>query len=71
MKKPTVAICYDFDMTLSPKNMQEFKFFDDLGFTPNEFWTKQNYFCEKKGEYVLLLYQTQLIPYPGSPDEIW
>ena len=47
MKKPTVAICYDFDMTLSPKNMQEFKFFDDLGFTPNEFWTKQNYFCEK------------------------
>lgn len=47
MKKPTVAICYDFDMTLSPKNMQEFKFFDDLGFAPNEFWTKQNYFCEK------------------------
>lgn len=47
MKKPTVAICYDFDMTLSPKNMQEFKFFDDLGFAPNEFWIKQNDFCEK------------------------
>lgn len=47
MKKPTVAICYDFDMTLSPKNMQEFKFFDDLGFTADEFWKKQNAFCDK------------------------
>ena len=26
-----VAICYDFDGTLSPKNMQEYDFFNALG----------------------------------------
>lgn len=47
MKKPTIAICYDFDKTLSPKNMQEFGFFDDIGFTADEFWGKQDLFVEE------------------------
>ena len=47
MKKPTIAICYDFDKTLSPKNMQEFNFFDDLGYTASEFWDKQDKFVIK------------------------
>ena len=47
MKKPTVAICYDFDMTLSLKNMQEFNFFDDLHTTADEFWGNQDYFIKK------------------------
>ena len=47
MKKPTIAICYDFDMTLSPKNMQEFKFFQDFGYTANEFWGHQAEFINK------------------------
>ena len=42
MKKPTIAICYDFDKTLSPKNMQEFKFFNDLGCTADECWARQD-----------------------------
>ena len=42
MKKPTIAICYDFDKTLSPKNMQEFKFFNDIGCTADECWARQD-----------------------------
>lgn len=47
MKKPTVAICYDFDITLSPMNMQEYGFFDDLKMTANEFWAYQDGFIKQ------------------------
>lgn len=47
MKQPTVAICYDFDMTLSPKNMQEFGFFEALKTNASAFWGTQDEFIEK------------------------
>ena len=42
MKLPTVAICYDFDSTLAPDNMQEHGFFAAIGKTPDEFWGESN-----------------------------
>lgn len=42
MKKPVVAIVYDFDGTLSPGNMQEFGFIQAVGSTPAEFWSMSN-----------------------------
>jgi phosphoserine phosphatase len=36
----TMALCYDFDGTLAPGNMQEYGFIDSLGATPEEFWTR-------------------------------
>lgn len=39
MKKPIVALIYDFDGTLSPGNMQEFGFIQAVGKTVPEFWT--------------------------------
>lgn len=39
MRKPIVAIVYDFDGTLSPGNMQEFGFIQAVGSTPEVFWT--------------------------------
>lgn len=39
MKKPIIALIYDFDGTLSPGNMQEFGFIQAVGKTPEEFWT--------------------------------
>ena len=33
-----VAICYDFDRTLSPDEMQAQGFIQDIGFEPREFW---------------------------------
>ena len=38
MKKPIVALIYDYDGTLSPGNMQEFGFIQAVGSTPEEFW---------------------------------
>lgn len=38
MAKPTIAIMYDFDKTLSTTDMQEYDFIKNLGITPAEFW---------------------------------
>ena len=38
MAKVTVALIYDFDGTLSPKNMQEFSFIEALGMDSSQFW---------------------------------
>ncbi len=37
-----MAICYDFDGTLAPGNLQEYSFIKKLGMTPSEFWGKSN-----------------------------
>ena len=38
MDKYTIALCYDFDGTLSPNNMQEYAFIPTLQKEPREFW---------------------------------
>lgn len=38
MSKPIVALIYDFDNTLSTRDMQEFTFIPALGMSPSEFW---------------------------------
>ena len=38
MKKTTVAICYDFDKTLSPDDMQTFTLIPSFGMQSEEFW---------------------------------
>lgn len=49
-----MAICYDFDGTLSPGNMQEYGFVKKLGMTPEEFWRQSNTLAkEKKADDIL------------------
>lgn len=38
MSRPVVAFLYDFDKTLSPKDMQEYGFIDAIGMEPEAFW---------------------------------
>jgi len=37
-QKPIVAIMYDFDKTLSPRDMQEYAFIPGVGMEPEDFW---------------------------------
>lgn len=43
--QPTVALIYDFDKTLSPKDMQAFGYIDKLGMSEDEFWGECEKFC--------------------------
>lgn len=38
MAKPIVALIYDFDKTLSPKDMQEYSFLPGIKVEPDKFW---------------------------------
>ena len=42
MKKPIIAIMYDFDKTLCTRDMQEYTFIPSVGMTADEFWQLAN-----------------------------
>lgn len=53
-KNIPMAICYDFDDTLSPGNMQEYGFIKKLGQEPKEFWAKTiKLASEQKADFIL------------------
>lgn len=62
VRKPVVAICYDFDGTLSPCNMQEFGFFHGLGKKERKtFWNESNGMAKKYGADQNLMYMKLMI----------
>ena len=42
MKKPIIAIMYDFDKTLCTRDMQEYTFIPSIGMEAEEFWQHAN-----------------------------
>lgn len=44
MAKPIAALIYDFDKTLSPRDMQEFSFLPGINVAPKDFWQLCNDF---------------------------
>lgn len=46
---PVVAICYDFDKTLSPDNMQAQGFIQKVKYNVEEFWTESNKLAKENG----------------------
>ena len=61
-RRPVVAICYDFDGTLSPKNMQEFGFFHGLPEKERRsFWNESNGMAKKLGADQNLMYMKLMI----------
>ena len=42
MRERIMAICYDFDKTLAPDDMQSFTFIPSVGMTIDEFWEESD-----------------------------
>ena len=61
MKKPIMAIMYDFDKTLSTTDMQNYAFIPALGMTPDEFWGATGEFSKKTGCERILSYMWMMI----------
>lgn len=47
--RPIVALIYDFDKTLSTKDMQEFAFIPSINMEVKQFWDKSNDLAKKEG----------------------
>lgn len=60
-KKPVIAICYDFDGTLSPGNMQEYGFFSGLGKAAESFWQESSKLARDHNADPILAYMIQMI----------
>lgn len=58
---PIFAIMYDFDRTLSPKDMQEYQFIPSLGMEAAEFWSAANSFGDRMGMDKILSYMYMMI----------
>lgn len=61
IKKSVVAICYDFDGTLSPGNMQEYGFFSGLGASAKNFWKESGELAKKTSADPILAYMKHMI----------
>ncbi len=55
-KKPPLAICYDFDGTLAPGNMQERDFIPNIGMTTSSFWNEVGEESKKRDADNILIY---------------
>ena len=63
---PIVAICYDFDKTLSPKDMQEFDLIPKLKCSSEEFWNESNGRAKKSGMDKILAYMLTIVQRAGD-----
>ena len=62
MKNVKMALIYDFDKTLSPKDMQEFHLIESLGFkNPGDFWAECSKNSEKNNMDGILSYMQEVI----------
>ena len=62
MKNAKIALIYDFDKTLSPKDMQEFHYIQSLGYdNPSDFWNECGVFSDKHNCDAILSYMYLMI----------
>lgn len=56
-----LAICYDFDGTLAPGNMQEHNFLPDLGISSEDFWHRTQALAEDQDADGILAYMRLML----------
>ena len=59
--KPVLAICYDFDRTLSPDEMQAQGFIQSVGCDVKEFWDESNELAKEQGMDQNLAYMLKML----------
>ena len=59
--RPTIALAYDFDGTLSPGSMQEHSFIPEVGQDPKTFWAKVNGDAARLGADNILIYMHEMV----------
>lgn len=62
-RRPKMAICYDFDKTLSPDDMQAFTLIPSFGMEKSEFWEESNKLAKDNLMDNNLAWMYQLIQY--------
>jgi hypothetical protein len=67
-KSTKIAIMYDFDKTLSPKDMQEYDFIPNIGIKPEAFWKESNELAKKNNMDKILAYMYLMIKKAGEHD---
>lgn len=60
-QKPTIAIMYDFDKTLTTKDMQEYTFIPKLGMEAPSFWAKANALAREEEMDSILAYMKLML----------
>ena len=60
-KRPVVAICYDFDKTLSPDDMQNYSLIPETGKTTKEFWEECDRIAKENEMDSILAYMYKII----------
>lgn len=65
---PIVAICYDFDKTLSPKDMQDYSLLPKLNCSAAEFWPQANALAREQGMDKILSYMHLIITKARAKD---
>ena len=58
---PVLAICYDFDKTLSPDDMQAQGYIQSVGYDVDEFWRQTNQLAEQNEMDQNLAYMLKMV----------
>ena len=61
MKKPIVALMYDFDKTLCTKDMQEYGFIPSLGMSSSAFWGEVRQLTDSQEMDNILAYMYKMV----------
>ena len=60
-ERPVIAICYDFDKTLSPDDMQAQGYIQSAGYDIDEFWRESNERAERNDMDQNLAYMYKMV----------
>ena len=61
MKKPIVALMYDFDKTLCTKDMQEYGFIPAMNMNSSDFWQEVRKLTDKENMDNILAYMFKMV----------